>query len=83
MTDIFKERVSVEQVEEGNELAPKFDETGLIPVITPDASSGDVLMLGYQNAEALKLPIETGEDHYCSRSSECLINHPCNIKSYA
>jgi len=72
MTDIFKERVSVEQVEEGNELAPKFDENGLIPVVTTDASSGDVLMLGYQNAEALKLTIETGEAHYWSRSRECL-----------
>ena len=70
MTDIFKERVSVEQVEEGNELAPKFDENGLIPVVTTDASSGDVLMLGYQNAEALKLTIETGEAFYFSRSRQ-------------
>jgi phosphoribosyl-AMP cyclohydrolase len=55
MTNIFKERKTVEQVEEGNELAPKFDENGLMPVVTTDAKTGDVLMLGYQNEEALKL----------------------------
>ena len=72
MTKIFKERKTVEQVEEGNELAPKFDENGLLPVVTTDAKSGDVLMLGYQNAEALELTIETGEAYYWSRSRDCL-----------
>jgi len=36
----FAERASVEQVEEGNELAPKFDKDGLIPVVTTDFTSG-------------------------------------------
>ena len=72
MTDIFKKRVTVEQVEEGNELAPKFDENGLMPVVTTDSKTGDVLMLGYQNKEALKLTIEKGEAHYWSRSRKCL-----------
>ena len=35
----FGPRQSVEQVEEGVELAPKFDADGLIPVVTTDASS--------------------------------------------
>ena len=73
MTDpAFSPRISVEQVEEGTELAPKFDEDGLLPVVTTDADSGDVLMLGYMNAEALKRTIETGEAHYWSRSREVL-----------
>ncbi|GBE44398.1 MAG TPA: phosphoribosyl-AMP cyclohydrolase [Rhizobiales bacterium] len=68
----FAERISVEQVEEGRELAPKFDEHGLIAAITTDAGSGDVLMLGYMNAEALARTIETGEAHYWSRSRKVL-----------
>lgn len=68
----FATRRSVEQVEEGNELAPKFDAEGLMPVVTTDAASGEVLMLGYMNAEALTRTIETGEAHYWSRSRETL-----------
>jgi len=49
-------------------LAPKFDENGLIPVITTDFKTGDILMHGYMNYEALKKTIETKEAHYWSRS---------------
>jgi len=73
MTDTrFAARTSIEQVEEGAELAPKFDEDGLMPVVTTDAATGDVLMLGYMNAEALARTIETGEAHYWSRSRQVL-----------
>lgn len=68
----FSKRISIEQVEEGNELAPKFDENGLLPVVTTAAKSGEVLMLGYMNEEALKKSIETGEAHYYSRSRETI-----------
>ncbi|MCG8370791.1 MAG: phosphoribosyl-AMP cyclohydrolase [Proteobacteria bacterium] len=68
----FQARTSVEQVEEGNELAPRFDERGLITVVTTDAVSGEVLMQGYMNAEALQLTISTGEAHYWSRSRQVL-----------
>ncbi|MEC9368077.1 MAG: phosphoribosyl-AMP cyclohydrolase [Pseudomonadota bacterium] len=68
----FASRKSVEQVEEGTDLAPKFDEAGLLPVVTTDARSGEVLMLGYMNAEALSRTIETGEAHYWSRSRQTL-----------
>ena len=55
MTEIkFEERKTIEQVEESTELAPKFDKDGLIPVVTTDFSSGEVLMQGYMNEEALK-----------------------------
>ena len=72
MSVVFSTRRSVEQVEEGRELAPKFDAEGLIPCITTAAASGEVLMLGYMNAEALKKTIETGEAHYWSRSRQVL-----------
>jgi phosphoribosyl-AMP cyclohydrolase len=68
----FTARTSVEQVEEGLVLAPKFDADGLIPCITTDATTGDVLMLGYMNREALQHTISTGEAHYWSRSRRCL-----------
>ena len=64
----FVPRTSIEQVEEGYELAPKFDQQGLIPVVTTDYGSGELLMQGYMNAEALERTIETGEAHYFSRS---------------
>lgn len=68
----FAARLSIEQVEEGAELAPKFDADGLIPVVTTDAASGEVLMLGYMTSEAMALTIDTGEAHYWSRSRACL-----------
>ncbi len=64
----FAHRHSIEQVEESHELAPKFDQNGLIPCITTDAQTGEVLMLGYMNETALRLTIETGKAHYWSRS---------------
>ena len=68
----FASRATVEQVEEGLALAPKFDADGLIPCITTDANSGEVLMLGHLNGEALQKTIATGEVHYWSRSRQCL-----------
>jgi phosphoribosyl-AMP cyclohydrolase len=68
----FAARSSVEQVEEGAELAPKFDPEGLIPAVTTDFHTGELLMQGYMNAEALQRTIETGEAHYYSRSRRAL-----------
>ena len=68
----FEKRKSIEQVEESTELAPKFDENGLIPVVTTDFSSGEVLMQGYMNEEALKKTISSGEAVYFSRSRQAL-----------
>ena len=69
---VFEKRKSVEQIEESTELAPKFDENGIIPVVTTDYSSGEVLMQGYMNEEAFKKTIETGEAVYFSRSRNTL-----------
>jgi len=71
-TSKFQARQSIAQVEEGTELAPKFDARGLITAVTTDASSGELLMQGYMNAEALTKTIETGEAHYYSRSRQVL-----------
>ncbi len=65
---MFKKRDNIKEVEEGKYLEPKFDKNGLIPVITTDIKSGQVLMHGYMNDSALKKTIETKEAHYWSRS---------------
>ena len=69
---MFKKRQTVKQVEEGNELAPKFDNDGFIPVVTTDSKTGVVLMHAYMNKEALEKTITTKEAHYFSRSRNCL-----------
>ena len=46
----------------------KFDEKGLIPVITQDYKTGQVLMLAYANGEAVEKTLATGTVHYYSRS---------------
>ena len=68
----FEKRKSIEQVEESTELAPKFDDNGLIPVVTTDFSSGELLMQGYMNEEAFKQTISLGEAVYFSRSRKVL-----------
>ncbi len=68
----FAGRTSVEQVEEGKLLAPKFDTNGFIPVVTTDAETGEVLMMGVMNEDALLETIRTGDAHYWSRSRKCL-----------
>ncbi len=50
----------------------KYDSNGLIPAIVQDAHTGDVLMLAWMNAEALRLTRETGEAHFWSRSRRAL-----------
>ncbi len=65
---MFKKRENVAAIEEGKLLSPKFDKDGLIPVVTTDYKTGEVLMHGYMNAEALKKTIESKEAYYWSRS---------------
>ena len=73
MSDIkFEQRKTIEQVEESTELAPKFDQDGLIPVVTTDFNSGEVLMQGYMNEEAFKKTISLSEAVYYSRSRKTL-----------
>ncbi len=65
---MFKKMENVTEIEEGNLLSPKFDNDGLIPVVTTCVNTKEILMHGYMNVEALKLTIETKEAHYWSRS---------------
>ena len=48
----------------------KFDEKGLIPAIAQDVNTGEVLMLGYMNEEALRRTLSSGEVWFYSRSRQ-------------
>lgn len=68
----FPVAASQQALERGAELAPRFDEKGLIAAVATHAETGEVLMLAWMNAEALTLTIDTGEAHYFSRSRQAL-----------
>jgi phosphoribosyl-AMP cyclohydrolase len=46
----------------------RFDEKGLVPVVTQDADSGDVLMLAWMNLTAIQQTLKSGRVTYFSRS---------------
>ena len=50
----------------------QFNEKGLVPVITQDYSSNEILMMAWMNKEALDLSIETKKAVYFSRSRKKL-----------
>jgi phosphoribosyl-AMP cyclohydrolase / phosphoribosyl-ATP pyrophosphohydrolase len=54
----------------GVEIA--FDESGLVPCVTQDWRTGEVLTLAYMNREALDRTLESGEVHFWSRSRDLL-----------
>ena len=54
--------------EEGAAFTPKFGADGLLAAVAVDASSGEILMLAWMNAEALEKSLATGTAHYWSRS---------------
>ena len=70
--NFFEERKSIKQVEESTDFAPKFGSDGLIPVVTTDFNSGELLMQGYMNEEAFAQTIILGEAVYYSRSRKSL-----------
>jgi phosphoribosyl-AMP cyclohydrolase / phosphoribosyl-ATP pyrophosphohydrolase len=47
-----------------------FDERGLVPCVTQDWRTGEVLTLAYMNREALDRTLETREVHFWSRSRD-------------
>ena len=65
---MFKKRENVTDIEEGFYLSPKFDNDGLIPVVTSCIKTKKILMHGYMNVAALKKTLETKEAHYWSRA---------------
>ena len=50
----------------------RFDDQGLIPAIVQHARSGEVLMLGYMNEEALRRTVESGLVTFWSRSRQSI-----------
>jgi len=48
----------------------KFDHAGLIPAIVQDASTQQVLMMAWMNAESLRRTFEIGETVFWSRSRQ-------------
>ena len=66
----FAPRGEKAQIEEGMAFAPKFDDHGLIAVVTTDFETGELLMQAWMNAEALARTIELGEAVYWSRSRQ-------------
>jgi phosphoribosyl-AMP cyclohydrolase / phosphoribosyl-ATP pyrophosphohydrolase len=46
----------------------KYDASGLVPAIVQDATTNEVLMMAYMNAESFRLTLETGETWFWSRS---------------
>lgn len=46
----------------------RWDERGLVPAILQDATTGEVLMLGYMNAESLAATQRSGLATFWSRS---------------
>jgi phosphoribosyl-AMP cyclohydrolase len=69
---VFPEAPDSSALERGKLLAPRFNSDGLIAAVATDAIGGEVLMLAWMNAEALRLTLETGEAHYFSRSRQTL-----------
>ncbi|SEW17790.1 phosphoribosyl-AMP cyclohydrolase [Aliiroseovarius sediminilitoris] len=47
-----------------------YDDKGLIPAIAQDVETGDVLMMAWMNAEAIRRTLETGRVTYWSRSRQ-------------
>jgi len=63
---------AMQDIEQGIEFAPKFDENGLITAVAQDAETGQVLMVGYMNRQALDSTIQSGYATYFSRSRQKL-----------
>jgi phosphoribosyl-AMP cyclohydrolase len=58
--------------EEVDAAALRFDAHGLIPAVVQDATTHRVLMVAWMNATSLRLTQETGETHFWSRSRQVL-----------
>jgi phosphoribosyl-AMP cyclohydrolase len=65
-------QTSINEIEEGLVLRPKFDAAGLLTCVTTDAATGEVLMVAHMNEEALRRTIDSGDAWYFSRSRASL-----------
>ena len=64
----FSQAENKEALERGQTLTPRFDANGLIAAIAQHAETGEILMLGWMNPEALSQTLDLGEAVYFSRS---------------
>lgn len=71
MTD-FPSAPDAAALERGTVLAPRFDADGLVAAILQHAETGEVLMLGWMDAEALRRTLDTGEVWFFSRQRQAL-----------
>ncbi|HTX66408.1 MAG TPA: phosphoribosyl-AMP cyclohydrolase [Opitutaceae bacterium] len=71
-TTQFPPRTTTQEIEHGTVLQPKFGSDGLIPCITQDAATGEVLMFAFMNAESLAHTLRTKRATYWSRSRQKL-----------
>jgi phosphoribosyl-AMP cyclohydrolase len=67
-THVFPARTATTDIELGTLLQPKFGPDGLIPCITCDHQTNEVLMFAFMNAESLAHTIKTKKATYWSRS---------------
>ena len=67
-TYVFPTRTTTADIELGTTLQPKFGPDGMIPCITSDHITNEVLMFAFMNAEALATTIKTKKATYWSRS---------------
>lgn len=65
---LFPARTTTADIELGSTLQPKFGPDGLIPCITSDHLTNEVLMFAFMNAEALAHTLKSGKATYWSRS---------------
>ncbi len=68
MAFVFTSRTAKVDIELGAVFQPKFDADGMIPCITTDHLTNEVLMFAFMNAESLAQTIRTGKATYWSRS---------------
>jgi phosphoribosyl-AMP cyclohydrolase len=69
---LFPTAPDTNALETGATLAPRFDASGLIAAVLQHAATGEVMMLGWMNAEALRRTLDTGEVWFFSRSRNAL-----------
>jgi phosphoribosyl-AMP cyclohydrolase len=67
-TTPFPARTTTQEIEHGATLQPKFGPDGLIPCITQDIGTGQVLMFAFMNAASLAHTLKTKQATYWSRS---------------
>lgn len=68
----FPDRTTRAEIELGATFQPKFGPDGLLPCITQDHATGEVLMFAFMNAESLAHTLRSGRATYWSRSRQKL-----------